>query len=1163
MTSAAHQRTILAFIKRMARHLRLATLLERGLMAVTVLLSVLLLGAGLVPLARSRPLLITVFVLLSWGALGVVGWWFARACMQRRSLEATALSIEAVHPELHNHLISALQLPDSLRKYPETGLSHTLVDRLLEVTQTQIEQLTAQPLVDWRAVWRQVLVVTPLVVAALGFSWFAPHLLAGSVAQLFQPLSLMGVQPTVLTLGEFPQRLLIGQSLTLEVTASGRLPAAVRLRSWHAGKEHNDLMLVDGPGLFRYTFRNQRDALKFQAVAGAATSDVGEVEVVEAPAIGNFRVRYQYPDYTGLPGKITEGTGHLEALPGSEVRIQLAANKPIAQGQLIFDDHTQLPLSVRADGLLQATAVITKPGGYRVQVQDAHGFFNQDQVDYRIDIIPDTPPQVDLQAPEPEVDLDEARVITLEYEARDDFGVRDLTLVYRVGAFGEKRLVIDRVDEVATRYRGRYHWDVTDLFSDASEAITYYLEVWDTDTVSGPKRGVSATHTLRLRGREEEHRRLDELQQQVAEKLIDLLADQLDLNARTADAAEASVPDAPQATQELAARQADLQGQAQALVSQLDQMLQMLEKDYLSDYTRYEDTHALRDQLNFTQESLMEGARQQLAPQTAAPPQAGQMPQSRQGQSPYPQTAQPDAPHPAFDPPLAKQQAAQSELERLALFAQEIGKRAKMRDLENLAQRMTRAQRNMLDTLSELEKLGKEMDDATREALARELEELEKAMGALMEALSRLPSELPDEFLNSEALQNLELGDMMQTLQQLREQLQNGNLADAKRLAEDMLRSLSQMLAALQSAQRFAHAMPFGQQQGGMERAMGELDRIMQEQSEILRDTGRVEKDLRQRINEHQRHEFGQLQRDLREAIQEAQRQIRESARQAVTENRRSRPPVSSLQRTERALDQILRQLTPEEAAELLRALEDAEHDLSAMENSPSPSWEEFLRSHPDLQATLQQLREALAQAHQRLADLNALDGEDVLNPQQGEELGQLGQRQRAVQERTGALKDRLDQLSQFVPFLSPEMRQQLGEAAEFMGEAQGELDQRRARQAIPPEEEALRRLSQGQQAMQQAMQQMAQRGQMGQMPVPMVLRRPGDPYAFNPQPFPDRSPRDQGRMGMNTRDFKIPGKEEFRAPKQFREEIMEALKRGAPAQFKGQIEQYFKNLTE
>jgi Domain of unknown function (DUF4175) len=357
--------------------------------------------------------------------------------------------------------------------------------------------------------------------------------------------------------------------------------------------------------------------------------------------------------------------------------------------------------------------------------------------------------------------------------------------------------------------------------------------------------------------------------------------------------------------------------------------------------------------------------------------------------------------------------------------------------------------------------------------------------------------------------------------------------------------------------------MPFGQQQSGMERAQSELDQIVREQSDILRDTTGIDKSLRQRINERQRRDFEALQEQVREAIYDAQRQMQEAGRTPPGDNRRSRPHAPAMNRLDRALDRVTRQLTPEDSGELLRALQEAVQELSAMQQQPSPGWEEFLRHHPELQQTLQSLRGELAESYQRLANLNGLDGRELLDPHQHEELGRLGHRQHAVQERTEALKQRLDQLSQFNPFLSPELRQQIGEAGEFMGEAETKLSDRRARQAIPPEESALQRLSQGQQAMQQAMQQMAQRGQMGQMPVPMVLRRPGDPYAYNPPPFPDRSPQHQGRMGINTRDFKIPGKEEFKAPRQFREEIMEALKRGAPSQFKGQVEQYFKNLTE
>jgi hypothetical protein len=1154
-----HQRVIHMFIKRIARRLHAATLLERVLVVLTVWLTALLLGIGVMPLASTQPLLVTSCMVLAWVAMALALIWLGCACLQRRSLESAALYVEARHPELHNHLISALQLPESLQKHPESGLSPDLVDGLLEATHHQIDTLSRQPLIDWSGVWRQIRVAAPLVVAMLAVAWFAPQQLRASVVQFLHPMSLLGVQPTVLAFGDYPRHLLVGQPLTLQVLASGQLPSTVHLRLWHAGKEREEKMVADGQGTFRHTVANLREPLKFQAIAGSAASEVGAVDVVEAPAVGNFRIRYQYPDYTGLPAKIEEGSGHIEALAGSEVRIQMATNKPIARGQLVFDDNTQLPLIVQSDGLLQTTALITKSSGYRVEVQDDLGFTNQDQLSYRIDVIPDAVPQIDLIAPEPELEIEEGRVIILEYEARDDFGVRELALVYRTGPFGEKRAVIDRVDEAARRYQGRYFWDVTDLFGAADESVTYYVEVWDNDTVSGPKRGVSATHVLRIKSREEEHRRLDEMQQQVAEKLVDLLADQLELNARTTDLAQEPAPHDPTAAQELAARQAELQQQAEDLVSQLDQMLQMLEQDYLSDYTRYEDTRTLRENLNFTQETLMGGARRQLSPPSSQPQSPS--PVSRSPQRPERQP--PEANEPGVDQALAKQEAAQSELERMALFAQDIGKRATMRDMENLAQRMARTQQNLLDALTDLDKLGQEMDAATREALERELNELEKALQSLMEALSKLPSELPDEFLNSEALQHLELSDMMQTLQQLREQLQQGNLADAKQLAEDLLRSLNQMLAALQSAQRFAQSTPFGQQQSGMERAQSELDQIMREQSEILRDTTGIDKSLRQRISEQQRRDFEQLQEQLREAIYDAQRQMQEVGRTPSADNRRSRSHAPSINRLDRALDRITRQLTPEDTGELLRALQDAVQELSAMQQQPSPGWEEFLRHHPELQTELQGLREMLAQSHQRLADLNRLDGQELLDPQQGEELGHLSHRQHAVRERTEALKNRLDQLSQFSPFLSPELRQQIGEAGEFMGEAQGELGERRARQAIPPEEEALRRLSQGQQAMQQAMQQMAQRGQMGQIPVPMVLRRPGDPFAFNPQPFPDRSPQNQGRMGINTRDFKIPGKEEYKAPKQFREEIMEALKRGGPSQFKGQIEQYFKNLTE
>jgi hypothetical protein len=124
-------------------------------------------------------------------------------------------------------------------------------------------------------------------------------------------------------------------------------------------------------------------------------------------------------------------------------------------------------------------------------------------------------------------------------------------------------------------------------------------------------------------------------------------------------------PHDPTAAQELAARQAELQQQAQDLVSQLDRMLQLLEKDYLSDYTRYEDTQTLRETLDFTQNTLMGDARRQLSPPPSQAPPSTPSPRNPQQSAPQPSGDR--APSP--DQALAKQEAAQSELERMALFA--------------------------------------------------------------------------------------------------------------------------------------------------------------------------------------------------------------------------------------------------------------------------------------------------------------------------------------------------------------------------------------------------------------------------------------------------------------------------------------------------------------
>jgi hypothetical protein len=182
--------------------------------------------------------------------------------------------------------------------------------------------------------------------------------------------------------------------------------------------------------------------------------------------------------------------------------------------------------------------------------------------------------------------------------------------------------------------------------------------------------------------------------------------------------------------------------------------------------------------------------------------------------------------------------------------------------------------------------------------------------------------------------------------------------------------------------------------------------------------------------------------------------------------------------------------------------------------------------------------------------------------------LRDLAQRQDVLKDRTETLHEKLESLFQLFPQLDPKILQSIGEAGQSMGTAQGRLGQLDSRGAVPPERTALERLSQSQQQMQSAMQQMAQRGQLGNMPMTRLFRQGRFlPYgSLTPLPGMPQFPEfdiEQGFTGLDTEKFRLPGKDEYRAPRNFREEILDSLKQGVPPQMKEQIERYFKNLSE
>jgi hypothetical protein len=1124
-------RALATFVRRVQRGLFTRRLLQGGVLVSTLLLALLLLGIGVQRLVPLMPLVAPLYSVLAVLVLLLLGVYILLPTLRSVPKRQALTDIEQTYPELHDDLTNALELnPEALQRSNPQGIALELVRALHHHTVEKIAHCRPRAVVRQRRVvgipWCAALLLTVVVVALL-----QPQLLQESLHIMLKPLGYL--PPREIHLAITPEHAIIARGTHLEIRAqtSGRLPRTVHIVVTHQGQQDKrHPMEPIEPGGFRYTFLKPQTSFMFYATAGGFTSPQGTVEVVPSPAVGKMVLHYLFPDYTGLQPRTQEGGGDIQALPGTQVRLHLQANVPLTKGVLRFDDGSELPLAVERT-TLQGEILVMQEGTYVVTVEDTHGLTNQQPPRYTVQVLPDLHPTVHIRQPQDGLEVDETTALHIDYEAEDDFGLQDATLVYFGPAGTEQRIALHQGHFEHRRVQETFTWDMHQWPLPANDTVQFYIEVYDNDTISGPKKGVSQTLTLKVRNREQEHETLKELQKEVAEALLDLLGDHLELAEqfhewRQQPAAET----AP--SQEALEQTRDMQRQAmertEQLADRLQEALDRVQRDPYSTYETFADMQALQRNMAYLQNTLLP-----------------QLQQSMQSLAPQP------APATQLEEPGKHLEEVVQELERLSSLAENIASGEKLNDLMNTSTKMMEQQNQLLAALDNLPKdfQGGELPPEIQQLL----DKLDALMQELAEAVSQLPASLPDEFLNRQ-LDSLPLSDMMQQLQEMRQKLAEGDLEGAKKLAEELLKALSTMVGALQNMRQQAHGGPMNAMSQQLQQSSDQLADLVQRQERILEDTQRIDHETQRQLNQAQQRAFEAARQQLENDMSKLSKQSWELSRQA-------RQHATLQPGFQQAYQELLKRLHELRNNFQARDLPQATQDLEAAERQLAWMQRQLERlSQPDsvMQQQTAEMLERLHAVRQRM-DRLPRDRQAMLTPPQRGQLGELGKQQGSVREDTQALHQAFENLLPVMPFLPTEMGNNIQEAIPFMGQAQGELEGRRSQPAIPPEQQALERLRSAQNSLQQALQQMAQRGQMMGMSLPM-LRQTGRMPNFMPQPGGNQS--SSGVAGTSVQNFQLPDKEAYKVPRMFREDIMEALKEGYPERYKELIEQYYRNIV-
>lgn len=437
--------------------------------------------------------------------------WVLWPMLRRINDHYVASLVERDNPDLGNTLLTALDV--ARRSDVKAGVASGLFGHAVRLMRRR-DLSGCLPL---REVRRSVIAATVSILLLTGYAAVSPKSIWPSLQRAFGA----DVPAPTLTQIEWisPDAgagFIKGMPLFFEVRLRGRAPREAYVdvsvdagKTWDEGRRV-DLAPSDGlvvPGRSWAGTMPGHDAqrsIACRVVAGDAVTPVRRLTCLTPPVIRTVTATLRYPPYCRLPDRTTTG-GDVDAVIGTRVRLSVRTRAAMARGVARFeeiDGRSNRPLQVDAEDPQHATAewTVTGDGQYQVHVTDIAGASNPRPTTYYQHALPDKPPQAEVREPSGDLELQNSQTFVLRAAASDDFGLHDLSLVYRNGVAGGRLPLTLAADELTVE--AAYRVPVAAFQAAPGDQIEWHLEAHDgrRDLQDRPafQIGVSQTRTLRI-----------------------------------------------------------------------------------------------------------------------------------------------------------------------------------------------------------------------------------------------------------------------------------------------------------------------------------------------------------------------------------------------------------------------------------------------------------------------------------------------------------------------------------------------------------------------------------------------------------------------------------------------------------------------------------------
>lgn len=485
--------------------------------------------------------------------------------------------------------------------------------------------------------------------------------------------------------------------------------------------------------------------------------------------------------------------------------------------------------------------------------------------------------------------------------------------------------------------------------------------------------------------------------------------------------------------------------------------------------------------------------------------------------------------------------------EASVLYLEQLLDRRKLDALEQLAKELREDRRELARLIDEFKKSP---DDKTQQALLQQMQQLRQRMQALQQQMAELAKGIRDEFVNTEGLQEaLEEKNLQSALDELEQLVREGKAEEAAKRMQELAMEMDQMLEQLEAASERSDDEADPELERMVEDFEKSLDETMRSQEQLAQQTQALRDKARAAAKSRLEKEGPQLKKEALKSLAELERSLMDAADEhgpfSIYDEAAERA-LGNARSAKQALEADEFDLASE-AAERLK--DDAEQ---LRENAEQRQQQGELFQMPN--ATKRDLRRRAEQAKRNEHKAESVaESLQRLFPQQGEGLSEgeqksmseLAQRQQQLSQKAQGLRGQMQNINERAPLFDESSKEKAEMAQDRMQKAGQRLQGKDPNAGLGQQRGAMDAMQQLKQALQQQSQQA--QGGSGKRGLP--------------RPFAQRG-EGAGRGNTNQK-IAIPDEDPNRAARDLRQDVMNAMKQGAPDRYRDQNKHYYEELVK